>query len=471
MKKTDTRVMLGIAGALIASATIVSGADVGPLRVGASRVEVTQLMPPQVTPPSGNFEHEKLYVRAIVVDNGITRAALVSVDGGAPASVRERIAELIGSPIEHVIVSGTHTHSAGFGPRGRGARESVEPPPAPEPTATMDDMVLEAVRQAAASLQPARMGFGEGMSYLNVNRDAINPDTRRWTQDANLDGPSDKTVAVVKFETPDGRPIAIYYNYAMHPVNLYLGGINSADFPGAASRYIEQIYDDEVVAAFTQGASGDQNPLYLRASAAAMLQRGGLEYTGQPLVREAVEAEIREGSRAMVPLDRNAADAIEKFVEAEGIILAEEVLRVVHATPADESDVRIAAAETTVTCQGRTRIGNTADREGNPGEYTDGPDVNIQVGLLGIGTVALTPINAEVYTAIGQGLKERSPLANTVFVTLSNGRANSGYIPTDDAFGHYTFQVLGSRLQPGCAEAGIQDAAVSMISDYVNGAD
>ena len=53
------------------------------------------------------------------------------------------------------------------------------------------------------------MGFGEGMSYLNVNRDVISPKTRLWTQDANLDGPSDKTVAVLKFETPDGRQLAI----------------------------------------------------------------------------------------------------------------------------------------------------------------------------------------------------------------------------------------------------------------------
>ena len=120
--------------------------------------------------------------------------------------------------------------------------------------------------------------------------------------------------------------MAIYVNYAMHPVNLYLGGITSADYPGAMTRYIEQIYDDKAVVAFSQGAEGDQNPLYLRPSTAAMLRRGGQKYTGQPLVREAVEAEIREERRPMVPLDRKAADDIEKWIEAEGMLLAEEVL-------------------------------------------------------------------------------------------------------------------------------------------------
>jgi hypothetical protein len=46
-------------------------------------------------------------------------------------------------------------------------------------------------------------------------------------------------------------------------------------------------------------------------------------------------------------------------------------------------------------------------------------------------------------------------MANTVMVTLANGMANSGYIPDDAPFGAYTFQVLSSRLKPGCAETAI----------------
>jgi neutral ceramidase len=95
------------------------------------------------------------------------------------------------------------------------------------------------VRQAKAKLEPARIGFGTGFSYLNVNRDVIDPGTRLWTQGPNLNGPSDKTVAVIKFETPEGQPIAAYVDYAMHPVNGYLAGFTSADFAGATSRYVE----------------------------------------------------------------------------------------------------------------------------------------------------------------------------------------------------------------------------------------
>jgi hypothetical protein len=319
-----------------------------------------------------------------------------------------------------------------------------------------------------ASLQPARVGFGTGTSYLNVNRDAINPVTHQWTQDANPSAPSDKTVAVVKFETPAGAPIALYMNYAMHPINLYLGGINSADYPGAASRYIEQIYDDKVVAVFTQGAEGDQNPLYLRASTAAQLQRGGQTYSGQPLVREPTEVLIREGQRPMVPLDRKAADAVERFIDAEGIMFAEEVLRVAQSTPAVPFSGHIAGMQKTLTCPGRTKTGGA--REGGPATYADGPDVNISIGLIGLGTIGLPWVNAEVYNAVGQQVKAASPLANTIFVGMTNGQAPSGYIPTDEGFSHQTFQALGSRLKPGCAESGIRDTMLDLLNQYASSA-
>jgi hypothetical protein len=54
-------------------------------------------------------------------------------------------------------------------------------------------------------------------------------------------------------------------------------------------------------------------------------------------------------------------------------------------------------------------------------------------------------------------------LTDTVVVTLANGAANSGYIPNDTSFGAYTFQVLGSRLKPGCAEDAIVGGLVKQI--------
>jgi len=317
------------------------------------------------------------------------------------------------------------------------------------------------VRQAKAKLQPASVGFGTGFSYLNVNRDTIDPETRRWTQAPNLEGPSDKTVAVIKFANSAGEPIAVYMTYAMHPVNGFLAGFISADFAGAASRYVEQAYDEKVVAVFAQGASGDQNPLYLRAATNAMASRSGGKITGDVLTRETIEAPIRDGKVPAGTGDAKVRDVLERVMDSEGVLLGEEVIRVMTNTTRMDSSPNISAAQNTVTCPGRRRV--DTGREGSPGTYEDGDAVNIRLGALHIGNVALTTVDAEIYSAIAQRLKEQSPMANTLMVTLANGAANSGYIPNDAAFGAFTFQVLGSRLKPGCAETAIVNGLLGLL--------
>lgn len=205
-----------------------------PLRVGAARVDITPPSDP-ASPPSGKYEHEMLYVRAIVIDNGSARAVLVGADQGGLSEIiwqaaSKQIAAELNCPIENIVMSATHTHS-GWGPGGfpgmRGLRADPSAPPPP-----IVGQIVDAVRQAKAKLQPARVGFGTGNSYLNVNRDTVDSETHLWTQAPNLEGSSDKTVAVVEFRAANGQPIAVYMDYAMHPVNGFLAGITSADFAG-----------------------------------------------------------------------------------------------------------------------------------------------------------------------------------------------------------------------------------------------
>ncbi len=121
----------------------------------------------------------------------------------------------------------------------------------------------------------------------------------------------------------------------------------------------------------------------------------------------------------------------------------------------------IRGAQTIITCPGRRRLDNA--REGTPGKYEDGEPVNIRLGLIRIGDIALASVDVEIYSTIGLKFKAASPLANTMLVTLANGMANSGYVPNDASFGANTFQVLGSRLKPGCAEDGIVNGLVGLI--------
>jgi hypothetical protein len=73
-------------------------------------------------------------------------------------------------------------------------------------------------------------------------------------------------------------------------------------------------------------------------------------------------------------------------------------------------------------------------------------------------------VNAEVFNPIAQRLKRESPYKATMMATLTNGAARSGYIPDDASFGKQTFEVLSSRLQPGCAESAIVDGLLRLIA-------
>ncbi len=239
---------LVVAGFVVAS--LASQPVNAALSVGAARVDIT---PEKKALPKG-YEgiNDPIYIRAIVVDDGTTRAALVTVDaGGIPTDIYTQVSQQaereLRIPARHMLLTATHTHSVPFGV----ARE-------------LAPRIVAAISQAAGRLQPARMAYGTGVSYINVNRNIIDPKTHRWWEGPNYEGVSDKTVAVFIFAALDGRPIAVYYNYAVHAVlNGQLDQI-SGDIPGAASRYIEDSLDDQAVAVWSTGAAGDQNPIYFQ---------------------------------------------------------------------------------------------------------------------------------------------------------------------------------------------------------------
>ena len=434
-------------------------ADGGTLRAGAARVELTPALKAEL-PATGRYEHEKIFARAIVVDNGTTRAALLGADSSDMyenvwADVAPRIAAELNCPVQNILMSVTHSHSAGS-PMGP-ARDDAY-------TKALGDALLQAVRDAKARLEPARVGFGTGAAYLNVNRDAIDADTHQWSQAPNTRAVSDKTLAVIKFVRPNGEAIAAYVDYAMHPVDGYLLGFITADFPGAMSRYVEQAFADRAVVIYAQSASGDQNPLYLRPSTNGQASKLGVPITGFDMVRERVEGQFRGQEGRVKPIDPAVRDRLERFIESEGQILGEEVIRVMTLANRTSADARIWGAQQTVTCPGRRRL-DTA-REGAAGSYEDAGPVPIRLSVLGLGDIALAGVNAEMYTRIALRTRRQSPLANTVVVTLANGRADTGYIPDDESYSHQTFQVLGTRVKAGCAESAIADGLSGMITQF-----
>jgi neutral ceramidase len=458
-----------IAGIILLLPNQAAAADVSALKAGAARVEITP--DANAIPRPYTSILDPLYTRAIYLENGRDRAVLLNADVGAmPNAITEKVsAEISGElnvPAANILISATHDHNAIFG----GPRSPNAPPSANTAAVEAFDTKLvsglvRAAKQARDKMQPARIGYGTGELYLNVNRDAIDEHTRLWSQQPNLEYPSDKTLAVIKIESLSGDLIAVYMNYAMHANSLFLDGKISGDFPGEAERYIEHAYNDKPVALWTSGAAGDQNPLYLRANskiadARIHAVRDAEHVDLGTAVMHAMFAGNPEADK--ITLDPIALEQSLQLVKSMGQITAEETIRVMDHIRTMNAEVKIEGAQQEVTCPGRRRL--DTGREGTPGKYEDSPEpVRIKIGALRIGDVALGSANAELYNIIGQHVKAGSKFRDTVLVTLTNGMANSGYVPTDDAFARSTFQVLGSTLKSGCAEMGIVSGIDSMI--------
>ena len=459
-------IVLLLAGAIQVLPIQAAAASTGPLKAGAGRVDITPDANAVPRPYTSILDH--LYARAIYLDNGHDRAVLLNADVGAISTVitnrvSEQISHELNVPASNILISATHDHSAIFG--GPPALTGGQPnAPAKSFEEKLVSGLEKAAKQAHQAMQPARIGYGAGKLYLNVNRDAIDEQTRLWAQEPNLEYPSDKTLAVIKVESLDGQLIAVYMNYAMHANSLFLNGMVSGDFPGEAQRYLERTFG-KAVAIWTSGAAGDQNPLYWRAD----------HVIEQARIRAIMEAEhVDVGTATMhamfvgnpaadkVPVDPVAMDQSIQLVKAMGLLTAEEAIRVLSHIHVMDTEVKIEGEQQEVTCPGRHRL--DTGREGAPGKYEDSPDpVQIKIGALRIGDIALGSANAELYNMIGQQVKSGSKFHNTIMVTLTNGMANSGYVPTDDAFGRYTFQVLSSSLKPGCAETVIVHGIDQMI--------
>jgi len=413
-------------------------------KAGAAKVDIT----PTQLPKNSEGILDRIYARAIVIDNGTTSAALVSADVGMLGeqmwrTLSQRIEKELGIPAQNLIMNPTHTHSAAGG------------------TA---EQIFNAIKAAKEKLQPARVGYGTGVSYINVNRNIIDRKTNRWWEGPNYDGASDKTVAVLKFETTNGEPIAVYYNYACHAVVTGNTDMLSGDYPGAASRYIEDSFDDKIVAVFSTGAQGDQNPIYFQQTFDLRdIRIKDYAKRGQDISNAMPPG--GQGLNKQDPTVKKLLDQQKQMIISMGQMLGEEVKRVMREMVAARMATggRIFAAQKMITFPGRNRIGQ--GRAAVEAAYQDGPDVQLRLSLLMIEDIAIGGCNAEIFNMIAQRFKRESPIGRSIFVSMANGSGNSGYVPNDAAFGYQTFEVLSSRCKPGYAESAIVNGLLDLIAD------
>lgn len=213
--------------------------------------------------------HDELYARALVLDNGQRRVALIvadliALDMDLVARLREGISAQAGVAPEAVMLHCTHTHA---GPSVRnyrcmGMRDEAY-------TDVLVRKMIGVTKQAADRLQPVHLTYGETTAQIGINRRQTRPEGAVVLGE-DYGGPIAPIVQTLCVNTPDGRTLALLFCHACHPTTL--GGDNllfSAEWPGAAVAHLKKRMQNEgdsggwaegALPFCLQGCCGDINP-------------------------------------------------------------------------------------------------------------------------------------------------------------------------------------------------------------------
>jgi len=234
------------------------GADAPTFLAGVAQRDVT---PEKPTPMWGyGARHDQLsqgvldplWAKAVVIQAGELKLAIVGMDlgrGPTPAMmsrIRERVAS---RGIKGVLICGSHTH---HGPvieltnePGFGGGKFDD---AAAYARKLPDLISEAILEAAGKLEPVSLRVADRELKFNRNRHAKHDPK-----------PVDPLLSVIRFDRPDGSPLAVLVHFAAHPV-MRPGEVLkfSADYPGAMRAIVEKELGAPCV--FIQGAAGNLSP-------------------------------------------------------------------------------------------------------------------------------------------------------------------------------------------------------------------
>jgi len=219
--------------------------------------------------------HDDLFARALVLEAGGLRVAICRIDAiESSGLLHDRVCELVrplGLRPEAVLVAATHTHSGvgGF-LRSRAAKLAGTDNFRPEVFERIAQATARAIRSACAGLRPAAIGFGRALDRGPGGAPVV-AENRRAARFSEISPDDvDPEIGLVKVVTyPEGAPLAVLVNYAVHPTvlrpeNLYF----STDLAGAIERAVRKRVVPEgsrpgappFEVLFLNGAEGDIGP-------------------------------------------------------------------------------------------------------------------------------------------------------------------------------------------------------------------
>lgn len=398
-------------------------------RIGTARRDVT---PQEPVPMWGygarhdmlsNGILDPLNAEALVIQAGDKKLAIVGLDlGRSPAErslqiIRQRIKDKAG--IEYSFIAGSHSHHTPVleltdePGKGRGRFDA-----AVRYYKVMEDRIVEAILEANSKLAPAKMATGSiQLEGFNRNRHTkLEPK------------PSDRELAVMRFDDLSGKPIAILVNFTAHPTMIPALTLKfSADYVGAMKDEIRKQTGASVI--FMQGAAGDQ-------SANEGPNKGHVAF-GQVLAREVVKL---------------ASGLATQEVASPSLEVREERFKFTSRTDLTNPIVRTAYEKAFFP----ELIPNFID------EYADGIRPRLTVALLN-GEIAMVGVSGEFFSNHSIRLKQRARVKQLFFFGYSNGYHQ--YFPTIEAVAEGGYGA-DNAVSPVAVGAGEQMMNTALIWIY-----
>ena len=260
---------------------------------------------------AGSAGEEKLLAKAIVIDTGEDKLALVGLDlGRSPtAASMERIkaAVLEQAKVNHLMLIGSHTH---HGPvlelldqegKGKGKFDY-----AVAYVGELETKLIESIVEASSKVVPAKMGYASAETDLNRNR-------HKKTEPKPRDG----ELAVIRFDDLEGKTLAVAVNFAAHPVTKSIMERTwSPDWPGVMYRGVEEALGTSCV--FFQGAAGDMSPN-------TNDERKGTDGFGKAMAAKVIE--LAQGIQTTVPATPGIESRQDPFTFKTRINLHEPIIQ------------------------------------------------------------------------------------------------------------------------------------------------
>lgn len=453
------------------------------LKVGAAKVCINPT--PDMYPVAGTMSdfglepmkqmepYDDMNCRAIAIDTGKTKVLFLSFElAGAPdfPNYPDDISKETGFPADMIFIMGTHNHSA---PRYRKGRGDVEVDKwAEKYEKIIYDAGINVCQKAIETMQPARYGYGETMSYINVNRNQLSFGGY-WVEGRNMEGYSDKTLSIMKFIDLDGNLIAAFLNHATHATNVYMlkdvdhKAKTSGNITGIACRFVEEHYGNGAVAMWTSGAAGDQNPLMSH----------GLQYEYPDGYTTQVQYPDGTGYMQMEYMGRwHGADCCKGI---DQITRYQDVLPITHVVKSIPLPTRKCVELWPPKDFSAVRSGGQGVRDYEkvpyghipaPGIVPEMiPDENprvLNLHLLKVGNEAMLFANGEIFSKIGKAMKEASPFRHTIIVTHHYG-PKCNYI-FDKSSTEVLLPMAYGAVVPGAADDLIVDGELDLFDQALN---